>query len=239
MAQSSAGPGQQCQVHMPRHTSRRPFWRASGICQNAPHEECIRAPGLISEWNEQVEGEDGLMLSGTWTDGKFGFKGKWVWQDNVYKGGFKEGYFFGRGKFKWSTGESLLADFDTDCPSRGLLRTASGMRKVTFDGLTPLFSSSKPHTLLPFERFSEAITHSEFFDDAALNNSSFEMNEAVLSSSTEPSPVKTLHASSPSSTIQARPTPLNLLPTTLATAASAGPAAGSDPRDSTLLRVYG
>merc|ERR1719163_741444 len=103
----------------------------------------------------QVEGEDGLMLSGTWTDGKFGFKGKWVWQDNVYKGGFKEGYFFGRGKFKWSTGESLLADFDTDCPSRGLLRTASGMRKVTFDGLTPLFSSSKPHTLLPFERFSE------------------------------------------------------------------------------------
>ena len=66
-----------------------------------------------------------MMLSGTWTDGKFGFKGKWVWQDNVYKGGFKEGYFFGRGKFKWSTGESLLADFDTDCPSRGCLTLIS------------------------------------------------------------------------------------------------------------------
>ena len=88
---------------------------------------------------------------------KFNGTGKWEWEGNVYEGSFRDGYFHGNGTFLWSTGECFCGEFDTDCPKSGMLQQpqwgAQGY-KASYDGATPLFASSKPHSLVPFDQLT-------------------------------------------------------------------------------------
>ena len=86
--------------------------------------------------------------------GKFNGTGKWELEGNVYEGQFTDGYFHGNGRFTWSTGESFCGEFDTDCPKSGTLQQpqwGAQSSRVVYDGATPLFGSSKPHHLVPFD----------------------------------------------------------------------------------------
>jgi len=88
---------------------------------------------------------------------KFNGTGRWEWEGNVYEGGFRDGYFHGNGTFLWSTGECFCGEFDTDCPKSGMLQQpqwGAQSYKASYDGATPLFASSKPHSLIPFDQLT-------------------------------------------------------------------------------------
>ena len=81
---------------------------------------------------------------GVAVQGVFNGQGRWEGHGHSYEGSFKDGHFDGAGLFQWSTGESLVAEWDTDCPQSGMLsESGSAMRRrVAFDGTTPLFNGA-------------------------------------------------------------------------------------------------
>eukprot|EP00960_Hanusia_phi_P057916 763710-Hanusia_phi.AAC.6 len=85
---------------------------------------------------------DGTMISGNFDPaGSLNGNGEWSASDgSQYLGNFKDGYFYGVGRYSWPDGSEFDGSFDTDCPQSGTFIDADGEKyHVAYDGITSIF----------------------------------------------------------------------------------------------------